>query len=158
MELQKKKSVEQIDGIQKNIPVQKFYYFDVNKIYILTVINPYPLDRPVSGSIISWILSILPKGSNIPLNISSVMLKCNDPTYNLMGPVIPFGMRFGIEFPILFFSAWVCWTIIGTPNSFCPDKPSAYGGKSFVTNTFTKHLTELFLLTKATLSGSLNSI
>lgn len=96
------------------------------------------MDLPVSGSIISWMLSIFPKGSNIPLNISSVMLKCKDPTYNLIGPVIPFGMRFGMEFPILFFSAWVCCTIIGTPNSFWPDRPRAYKEKSITIIFFYK--------------------
>ena len=54
--------------------------------------NPYPLDLPVSVSIMSWMLWILPKGSKMPLSISSVMLKCSDPTYSLMGPLSLFLM------------------------------------------------------------------
>lgn len=75
---------------------------------LITDMKPYPLDLPVSLSIISWIPSIFkkqnliwsnaytpplkidnnlkvefltfPKGSKIPRSISSVMLKCRDPT------------------------------------------------------------------------------
>lgn len=57
--------------------------------------------------------------------MSSVMLKWSEPTYSLIGPVWPFGMRFGIELPIRFFSAWVGWTTIGIPNNFWPDNPRA---------------------------------
>ncbi len=49
--------------------------------------NPYPLDRPVSWSMMSWIDWMAPNGSKMPLSMSSVMLKCSDPTYSLMGPL-----------------------------------------------------------------------
>lgn len=39
------------------------------------VINAYPLDRLVSGSLISSILSMGPNGSKMPRNMSSVILK-----------------------------------------------------------------------------------
>ena len=104
---------------------------------------------------INWILSILPNGSKILLNISSVILKCKEPTYNLIGPVMPLGIMLGIELPILFFSACVCWTMIGTPSNFCPDNPNAYK-----TNHHHQTFQKLHVpsLTKATLSGSLNSM
>lgn len=46
-----------------------------------------------------------PNGSKIPLNISSVMLKCSEPTYNLIGPVNPL-CRLLAAAAALFFSAW----------------------------------------------------
>lgn len=106
--------------------------------------KPYPLDRPVSLSIISWIPSIFrnkthqtqkivmnastkqvkktisdlwnlfltfPKGSKIPRSISSVMLKCSEPTYRRIGPELPF-CRLLAAAAALFFSAcnyiWRC--------------------------------------------------
>ncbi|KYN03825.1 hypothetical protein ALC62_05338 [Cyphomyrmex costatus] len=66
-------------------------------------------------------LSIFPNGSKIPRSISSVILKCKDPTYNRIGPVCPLGIRFGIELPMRFFSACVCWlTVLTISSSFCP--------------------------------------
>lgn len=93
---------------------------------IHTVRKPYPLLFPVSGSVMSWIWSIFPNGSKIPLNISSVILKCNEPTYSLVGPLLAFGAKFGKELPTLFFSACVCCTIIGTPSNFWPVNPRAW--------------------------------
>lgn len=95
--------------------------------------KPYPLDRPVSLSIMSWIPSIcgniedyneciyrsskkkyirclynssltFPKGSKIPRSISSVMLKCSEPTYSRIGPELPF-CRLLAAAAALFFSA-----------------------------------------------------
>ncbi|KYM93198.1 hypothetical protein ALC53_00134 [Atta colombica] len=64
-------------------------------------------------------LSIFPNGSKIPRSISSVILKCKDPTYNRMGPVCPLGIRFGIELPIRFFSACVRLAVSAISSSFC---------------------------------------
>lgn len=83
------------------------------------------------------ITSILtfPNGSNIPLSISSVMLKCSEPTYSLIGPSVDFcgaGLEAGSA---LFFSACEGCTIIGTPKSFCPDSPMANGTDSTSANS-----------------------
>lgn len=51
-----------------------------------------------------------PNGSNIPRSISSVMLKCNDPTYSLIGPALPFCRLLAIA-AALFFSAFKSYTI-----------------------------------------------
>lgn len=61
----------------------------------------------------------------MPRSMSSVMLKCNEPTYSLVGPLLVFGAKLGKVLPTRFFSACVCCTIIGTPSSFCPVKPKA---------------------------------
>ena len=90
--------------------------------------NPYPLERPVSVSIMSCMCSILPKGSKILRSMSSVMLKCKEPTYNRMGPLGPLVnvLMAGMLLPAKrFFSACVGCTTIGTPQSFCPVKAIA---------------------------------
>lgn len=46
-----------------------------------------------------------PNGSKMPLSMSSVMLKCNDPTYSLIGPELPF-CKLLANAAALFFSAW----------------------------------------------------
>ncbi len=52
-----------------------------------------------------------PKGSKIPRSISSVMLKCSEPTYRRIGPELPF-CRLLAAAAALFFSAcnyiWRC--------------------------------------------------
>ena len=88
--------------------------------------KPYPFERPVSGSMINCMWSILPKGSKIPFNISSVILKCNEPTYSLIGPAAAFWSWAVKVLAALFFSAKVGWTTIGTPKIFWPDSPRAY--------------------------------
>lgn len=45
-----------------------------------------------------------PKGSKIPRSISSVMLKCSEPTYSRIGPELPF-CRLLAAAAALFFSA-----------------------------------------------------
>lgn len=47
-----------------------------------------------------------PNGSNIPRNISSVMLKCSEPTYSLIGPAVPFCRLLAAAAAARFFSAW----------------------------------------------------
>lgn len=105
--------------------------------------------------------SILPNGSKIPRNMSSVILKCNEPTYKRIGPTWFFGGGAGGAFAMRFFSACVCCTLIGMPNNFCPDSPNACKINSaigFVLRIFNILYLEEMALTNGTDSGSLNSI
>ena len=77
----------------------------------------------------------LPNGSKIPFSMSSVMLKCKEPTYNLIGPVMVPLVTTPVGMEILFFSAWDAWTMIGTPSSFWSVRPMARGTDSVSLNS-----------------------
>lgn len=53
---------------------------------ILTSINAYCLDRPVSGSLAINTCSTCPNGSKMAFSICSLMLKWSEPTYSFLGP------------------------------------------------------------------------
>ena len=131
----------------------------------LTVMKPYPLERPVSVSIMSCMCSIFPKGSKMLRSMSSVILKWREPTYKRMGPFGPLlkGVMAGILLPAsLFFSAWVGWTTIGTPHNLWPVKAIAYiGGQKYRFSVdLAAHSSYEYMKrypTKGTDSGSANS-
>ena len=63
------------------------------------------------------------------------MLKCREPTYNLIGPVMVPLVTIPVGIEILFFSACDAWTMIGTPSNFWSVRPMARGTDSVSLNS-----------------------
>lgn len=66
--------------------------------------------------------------------MSSVMLKCKDPTYRRIGPELPLCKLLAMA-ARRFFSACEACTMIGTPSNLCPVSPMARGTDWISTNS-----------------------